>query len=411
MKLFSLFGGLVAASEKVDYSGSKVLRITVEDESMLKFIEAVSADFDIWKDAHVKGDVMDVLVPEQYLSRTSNALRSRNVAFDVMVDDVQALIDETTPKNTEYTSYADFDYNNYHTFDEHQAWQADFAAENSDIVTVVNYGTSLEGRPLNTMVIGNGSRKMILHGGTHSREWINPIEMINFSKQLVEEYRAGGESAKYLNDLQWHITINTNPDGYVYSWTNDRMWRKTRNPDTDGICVGVDPNRNWDACWGCPGASANSCSQTYWGKSVFSEVETKAAADYITNMEGPVVGYADVHAYSQYWMTPFGYKRSHPKDYDVQMQVSNAARDAIYGVHRKLFATGSIYDVIYQASGNTADWVYETANVKCSFALELRDKGQYGFMLPADQIQPVKEEMWAGFTAWADLAIQGLCDQ
>ena len=91
----------------------------------------------------------------------------------------------------------------------------------------------------------------------------------------VEEYRAGGESAKYLNDLQWHITINTNPDGYVYSWTNDRMWRKTRNPDTDGICVGVDPNRNWDACWGCPGASPNSCSQTYWGKSVFSEVETK----------------------------------------------------------------------------------------------------------------------------------------
>jgi hypothetical protein len=49
--------------------------------------------------------------------------------------------------------------------------------------------------------------------------------------------------------------------------------------------------------------------------------------------------------------------------------------------------------------------------VKCSFALELRDKGQYGFLLPADQIQPVKEEMWAGFTAWADLAIQGVCDQ
>ena len=52
------------------------------------------------------------------------------------------------------------------------------------IVNVVEYGTSLEGRPLNTMVIGKGSRKMILHGGTHAREWINPIEMINFSKQL-----------------------------------------------------------------------------------------------------------------------------------------------------------------------------------------------------------------------------------
>ena len=76
---------------------------------------------------------------------------------------------------------------------------------------------------------------------------------------------------------------------------------------------------------------------------------------------------------------------------------------------RFLYST-RIFSNNQKASGNTADWVYETAGVKCSFALELRDKGQYGFLLPADQIQPVKEEMWAGFTAWADLAIQGLCD-
>jgi hypothetical protein len=35
MKLFSLFGGLVAASEKVDYSGSKVLRF---DNEILYYI-------------------------------------------------------------------------------------------------------------------------------------------------------------------------------------------------------------------------------------------------------------------------------------------------------------------------------------------------------------------------------------
>jgi len=30
----------------------------------------------------------------------------------------------------------------------------------------------------------------------------------------------------------------------------DRMWRKTRKPNPGSICVGVDPNRNWDAGFG-----------------------------------------------------------------------------------------------------------------------------------------------------------------
>ena len=29
----------------------------------------------------------------------------------------------------------------------------------------------------------------------------------------------------------------------------DRMWRKTRSVNPPNICVGVDPNRNWDVNW------------------------------------------------------------------------------------------------------------------------------------------------------------------
>ena len=39
-----------------------------------------------------------------------------------------------------------------------------------------------------------------------------------------------------------------------------------------------------------------------------------------------------------------------------------------------------------QASGSSIDWVYEKAHVKYSYALELRDQGQTGFMLPNNQV-------------------------
>ena len=115
--------------------------------------------------------------------------------------------------------------------------------------------------------------------------------------------------------------------------------------------------------------------------------------------------------------------------------------DAIFSVHRTRFVYGSIVDTIYPAAGSSADWVYDELNVACSFAPELRDQGtkllknfhkifdfclnwylsiifpvfylllgRYGFILPENQIQPVKEEMWAGFTTMADYVIRGQCD-
>lgn len=54
------------------------------------------------------------------------------------------------------------------------------------------------------------------------------------------------------------------------------------------------------------------------------------------------------------------------------------------------------------ASGSSIDWAYDKANAKIAFALELRDKGQYGFILPANQIKPACLETWAGIKATLD---------
>ena len=70
---------------------------------------------------------------------------------------------------------------------------------------------NFQGRVLNFMKIGKGSKKIIMHGGTHAREWITPITMINTVKKLVDENRAGGANAKYLDDITWYIAIRKGP--------------------------------------------------------------------------------------------------------------------------------------------------------------------------------------------------------
>jgi hypothetical protein len=56
-----------------------------------------------------------------------------------------------------------------------------------------------------------------------------------------------------------------------------------------------------------------------------------------------------------------------------------------------------IFSIDYlQASGGSLDWTYAVANIKYSFAVELRDVGRYGFLLPEDQILPSGEETLAG---------------
>ena len=52
-------------------------------------------------------------------------------------------------------------------------------------------------------------------------------------------------------------------------------------------------------------------------------------------------------------------------------------------------------------SGGSIDWTYEVLGVKYSYALELRDDGNYGFILPPEQIIPCGEEMTDGIIASA----------
>ena len=68
------------------------------------------------------------------------------------------------------------------------------------------------------------------------------------------------------------------------------------------------------------GASKDPCSDQYCGPKAFSEVEVKGVADFIMANAKTMKGFIDFHSYSQLWMSPWGYTKELPPDFQDQVK-------------------------------------------------------------------------------------------
>jgi len=274
-------------------------------------------------------------------------------------------------------------------------------AQYPSLLKKVQSGSSYEGRPLYTVVVSSGKATqggIYFEGGIHSREWVAHTTVLFILWNLASGYGTDASITSLVDTFNFHINPAINPDGYEYTHSRDRMWRKTRSPNPGSSCIGADPNRNWGDHWCEQGASRDPCSDSYCGRAAFSEKETKAAADYVKSV-GNIRSFIDFHSYSQLWMQPFGWTAAKPKDNDKQRAAGLEAVAAIKKTHGLTYREGSIYTIIYPASGSSADWAYDFANVTYPYGVELRDTGTYGFILPASQIVPNGEEILAAVKA------------
>lgn len=60
-----------------------------------------------------------------------------------------------------------------------------------------------------------------------------------------------------------------------------------------------------------------------------------------------------------------------------------------------------LINLVDVASGGSVDWTYDTANIIFSYAVELRDQGQSGFLLPESEIIPSGLETFEAIKALA----------
>ena len=251
---------------------------------------------------------------------------------------------------------------------------------------------------------GVAPANVVIIGGIHAREWISPSTCMYFADNLIDRIKNDPAYANLMRRVAVYIIPSLNPDGYVYTWTNDRYWRKNRRNNGNGT-RGVDLNRNYATGWGGQGSSSNTSSEIYRGPSPMSEPENQGLANLVQNLPN-VVGFIDYHSYSQLIMWPWGYQSALCPDDAVHRFVGGRMRSAIFNYSGMVYQDGPINTTIYPASGTTVDWFYSPIGA-ISMTVELRDTGQYGFLLPESQILPTQQENWQAFQSFLfDVAVR-----
>jgi len=401
-----LLGAALASSRSYDgYTVFRTGKLNATSAKFLREVQMSSNLIDFWTEP-APGRRTDMMVSEKMSEETKKMLADNHIHFHTMIQDVQKLIEENDAiakkmkkmknKMAPKKDY-DLDWDDYYDHDVLNQFLDALAGAN-DWAEVINIGQSYEGRDMNVLAItkaGPGAPNVWLEAGIHAREWIAPAVATFIIRELVENYAAHPD---YVDKLNWYLLPSANPDGYQYSRDSDRMWRKTRSP-TGSIfgCKGVDPNRNWGYHWGESGVSNDKCSDIYPGPEAFSEIEMQNIKNFVESLEPvPILGHC-FHSYSQLWLWPYGYAyNAYPPNREEVEQLAIDASDALYQVH------GTVFDPInsaelYPAAGASDDWYKGSLGSRFAFTTELRDTGRHGFVLPADQIIPSGEEMWAGF--------------
>ncbi|XP_014164931.1 carboxypeptidase A2 isoform X2 [Geospiza fortis] len=372
MKLILIFSALIGASLCLEtFVGHQVLRIKTKNEEEVKQLQLLESlehlQLDFWINPSAPALPVDVRIPAVSVQSVKAFLESQGIQYSILIEDLQI--------NAEL----------------------DHLASEYSFVEKIQIGESYEKRPLYVLKFSTGgsSRPAIwLDAGIHSREWVTQASALWIANKIASDYGTDESITSLLDKMDLFLLPVANPDGFVYTHTSNRMWRKTRSKIPGSICVGVDPNRNWDAGFGGPGASNNPCSESYHGPSANSEVEVKSVVDFIKN-RGNFKAFLTLHSYSQLLMYPYGYKCTRPDDYAELESLGRAAASSIRSLYGTTFQVGTICKTIYQASGGSIDWSYDNG-IKYSFAFELRDTGRYGFQLPANQILPAAKETWLG---------------
>ena len=412
------------------YDGHQVLRVFTssvdKNEEIKNIIDKYALD--VWRrNWHDKS--VEIQVNPDILPFVTRELHSKNVLFSRWIPDIQSVIDKQDLSNkdidkdikkTFHHGIQGFSLSKYNKFDQITAFILNLKVKSfygpSGEEIVVDYkeaGLTYEGNPIHLLKIykpGITKKAIFIEGGIHAREWISPAFVLYFINELVNNPSRSTEIEDLVEAYDWYIIPVLNPDGYIYTQTNDRLWRKNRRPilnEKDSTkskrahdhqrCYGVDINRNFGYMWNPTtskdhGASSISCSLIYGGSHPFSERESTVVKRIVEDVKIDFISYLSFHSYGQYWMYPWAFTSDYPPDVEDLDTGAQIAREAIGQRYNTNYTIGSVFNVLYAATGVSIDYAKGDAGIKYSYTCELRGKDHYGFLLPKAQIIPTCKE-------------------
>lgn len=161
-------------------------------------------------------------------------------------------------------------------------------------------------RPIRTLVIGNGPRKVIYSASHHANEWITSLVLLKFAEELAEAIQSGGQIGRWngqdiANLATIYMVPMVNPDGVdlvvgaigpgniQYDLAQRLAADYPTIPFPDGWkanLLGVDLNLNYPAGWLQAREIKFSQGYTrpgprdYVGRAPLNQLETQALAGY-----------------------------------------------------------------------------------------------------------------------------------
>ncbi|OCT80938.1 mast cell carboxypeptidase A [Xenopus laevis] len=410
--LFLVFAASLAAPSIRRFDNEKVFRVFPQNEEDVQSIKQLARvmQLNFWK-PHSSS----FLIPKAFVDFHANVedsqvitglLDEKGIKYRILFQNLQEAIENQfkkvgDPKEKRFSSPK------YQTWLEIATWAYRVSLKHPNLVSIVHAGDTYEGRPI--LILKVGSQKTNKNGivfecGVHAREWISPAFCQWFVNEAIRSYGKDKTMTKLLDRMTFHIVPVLNIDGYVWTWTHDRMWRKNRYPDPKTNCVGTDVNRNFNVSWGIGFHNDEPCSEIYGGSGPESEKETKALASYIRDNISSLKAYISFHAYGQLLMYPYGYKSKMAPNHEKLDEIAVSAVQALSTLYGTNYTHGPIATTIYPVSGSSIDWTYDKG-IKYSFVFELRDEGDFGFLLPECQIKQTCMETMLAVKAMANSVV------
>jgi len=332
-----------------------------------------------------------------------------------------------------------------------------------DLCTRVALHNSVEGRPIFALRLraggGTNRRGILIVGGMHARELMNPDAIIELAFDLAQAYT--NESGLAYGGAQWSaidvkIMMETldiwmlpcaNPDGrhHVMKPGGQWDWRMNRRDNPNTLCDGVDINRNCDFMWRVIGPTTvcDPCSSTqgFVGSLPFSEPESNNI--HLLCDTHRIDVFVDVHSFSEFVLFPWGHAPTQttqplpnftsllmgfcrsldppghqefmpPTDQLKYQTVATRIADAIRAVRGRNYVLKTIFQVYNgTTTGTSSDYVYSRhiANpaLRKTFAFAFEtgpDLGDIRQSFQPSDPEPIKNDTKAGLVA---LIQQSVC--
>ncbi|XP_036314877.1 carboxypeptidase B2 [Pipistrellus kuhlii] len=423
MKFYS-FGVLIATllfceQHVFAFQSGQVLSALPRTTRQVQILQNLTTTYEIvlWQpvtaDFIAKAKEVHFFVKAGDIINVKSHLHDSRIQFSILLEDVEDLIRQQTSNDTITPRASSSFYENYHPLNEIYSW-IDFVTEQyPDMIEKIHIGSSYEKRPLYVLKVSKkqqaAKNAIWIDCGIHAREWISPafcLWLIGYVTQLSGEENL---FTNLLRHVDFYVMPVVNVDGYDYTWKMDRMWRKNRSIHENNRCTGTDLNRNFASKHWCEkGASSFSCSEIYCGLFPESEPEVKAVANFLRRNINHIKAYITMHSYSQMIVFPYSYNRSRSKDHEELSLLAREAAQAIENISQDIrYTYGSGSESLYLAPGGPDDWIYDLG-IKYAFTIELRDTGEYGFLLPKHLIKPTCREALAALSKIAWHAIRNV---